>query len=294
MSSEALERATGVPLATVVPAPQLERTVIEPTRGWAALKLAELWRYRELIYYLTWRDIKVRYKQTGLGVAWAILQPVTQMIIFTVIFGRVARLPSEGIPYPIFTFSALLPWTYFSYVLQQSGGSLVGNASMISKIYFPRLVLPTSSALSGLMDFCIAFTVLIGMMVYYHVHPHVTMLLLPLFLLLAVVTALGVGIWLSALSVEYRDVKYILPVLTQLWMFASPVAYSARLVKGKMAILYALNPMSGVIQGFRWALLGAGRPPGVSLILPAAIAVIILVSGLFYFRRMEQTFADVV
>jgi lipopolysaccharide transport system permease protein len=271
-----------------------EQVVIEPTRGWAALKFREIWRYRELLYFLTWRDIKVRYKQTALGVAWAIIQPVVDMVVFTLIFGHVAHLPSEGVPYPIFTFAALLPWTYFAYVMQQSGNSLVYNANMVSKVYFPRLALPISTGLAGLLDFAIAFVVLIGMMLFYHIHPGIQVLLLPLFLLLAIAVALGVGIWLAALNVEYRDVKYVLPLLTQVWLYASPVAYSASLVKGKLAIIYALNPMAGVIQGFRWTVLGVGKAPGLSLVPSVAVTLLLLVGGLFYFRRMEQTFADVI
>jgi lipopolysaccharide transport system permease protein len=276
------------------PAAGRERVVIEPSRGWAALKLREIWRYRELVYFLTWRDIKVRYKQTALGAAWAIIQPLVNMVIFTLIFGRVAHLPSDGVPYPIFTFAALLPWTYFAYVMQMSGNSLVMNTNMVSKVYFPRLALPISAGLAGLLDLAIGFVVLIGMMLFYHVHPGIQILLLPLFLLLAVATALGVGVWLSALNVEYRDVKYALPLLIQVWLYASPVAYSASLITGKLAIIYALNPMAGVIEGFRWCLLPSSPPPGVALLPSVAIALLLLIGGLFYFRRMEQTFADVI
>jgi lipopolysaccharide transport system permease protein len=268
--------------------------VIQPSRGPVALNLRDLWRYRDLLYILAWRDVKVRYKQTALGAAWAIIQPVFNMIIFTVIFGHVAHLPSNGVPYAVFTLAALLPWTYFSYVLQQSGESLVENARMISKVYFPRLVLPISAALAGLVDFGVAFVVLVGMMLFLHVHPGIGLLFLPLFLLLAIAAALSAGIWLSALNVKYRDVRYTLPFLTQVWLYASPVAYSAGLVKGKLALVYALNPMAGVIEGFRWALLGVGPTPGLNLLPSVAVTLLLLISGLVYFRRMEQTFADMV
>jgi lipopolysaccharide transport system permease protein len=273
---------------------QVSFTVIQPTHGWASLHLAELWRYRELVFFLTWRDIRVRYKQTALGAAWAIVQPVVTMVIFTLVFGRVAHLPSAGVPYQVFTFAALLPWTYFSYVLQQSGNSLVANANMISKVYFPRLVLPLSTALAGLVDFSIALVVFGVMMAVYHVHVDLRVLTLPLFLLLAIVTSLGAGLWLSALSVKYRDVKYLLPFLTQVWLFGSPIAYSANLVQGKLSVLYALNPLVAVIAGFRWALLGSGSPLGWTVLPSAGMAIAVFMSGLFYFRRMEQTFADVI
>jgi lipopolysaccharide transport system permease protein len=269
-------------------------SLIQPARGWVGVDLRELWRYRELIYFLTWRDIKIRYKQTTLGAGWAIIQPIVNTIIFTVIFGRAAHFPSNGLPYPIFTFTALLPWTYFAYVLQQSGTSVITNANMLSKVYFPRLVLPLSAALAGLVDFGLALVVLIGMMLWYHVHPGIQILLLPAFLLLAMVTALGVGIWLAALSAEYRDVRYILPFLTQVWLYASPVAYAASLVTGKLAVVYALNPMAGVIEGFRWALLGVGGLPGRSLLISVAISALLLIGGVLYFSRMEQSFADII
>ncbi|MDQ2741573.1 MAG: ABC transporter permease [Chloroflexota bacterium] len=269
-------------------------TVIEATPGWAALRLGDLWRYRELLYLLTWRDVKVRYKQAVLGSGWAIIQPVVTMIVFTLIFGRIAHLPSDGIPYPLFTFAALLPWTYFSYVLAQAGSSLVYNAGMLSKVYFPRLILPVSAALAGLVDLAISFLVLIVMMVYFGVHPHAGLLLLPLFLLFAAAAALSVGIWLAALNVRYRDVKYVIPFLTQIWLYASPVAYSARLVSGKLAFVYSLNPMAGVIEGFRWSLLGVGSVSILALAPSLVVTTVLLVSGLLYFRRSEQTFADVV
>jgi len=269
---------------------------IRPTRGWAALKLRELWRYRELMFFLTWRDIKVRYKQTLLGAAWAIIRPVVTMIVFTLIFGRVAKLDSEGMPYQLFTFTALLPWQLFSKALGDTSRSMVSNRNMITKIYFPRLVIPFSSIISGLVDFGIAFVILIGMMFYYGVKPTSAIWTLPLFLILALLTALGVGLWFSALNVQFRDVGYIIPFLTQVWLYATPVAYSAQIVSPKWEIVYALNPMAGVVQGFRWALLGTdlGTNSSITLSVSILLSIVILISGLFYFRRMERTFADVV
>jgi lipopolysaccharide transport system permease protein len=268
--------------------------VIEPARGPVALRLRDVWLYRDLLFILAWRDVKVRYKQTALGAGWAIVQPVFNMIIFTLIFGHVAHLPSGGVPYSIFTLAALLPWTYFSYVLMQSGESLVENARMITKVYFPRLVLPLAAALAGLVDLCVSFAVFIVLMLVYHLHPGAAIIALPFFLLLAIAAALSVGIWLSALNVKYRDVRYALPFLSQVLLYASPVAYSAGLVKGPLAIVYALNPMAGVIGGFRWALLGVGAPSAVSLLLSIVTTLALLFGGLVYFRRMEQTFADLV
>jgi lipopolysaccharide transport system permease protein len=255
--------------------------------------LHDVWEYRDLLFFLTWRDIAVRYKQTALGASWAILQPVFTMIVFTVFFGHLAKIPSDGIPYPVFSFCALLPWTYFAYSLGESSNSLVGNANLISKVYFPRLVIPMAATLAGLVDFGIAFVVLLGMMAYFHIVPTLAILLLPAFLLLAVATALGVGLWFSALNVRYRDVKYTIPFLTQIWLFATPIAYPASLLHGVWRTLYGLNPMVGVVEGFRWALLGAA-PPGPMLLVSVGVVVIILAGGLVYFRRMEQTFADIV
>ena len=280
--------------------PKSEVLILRPSRGLAALNLRDLWTYRELIYFLTWRDLKVRYKQTALGAAWAVLQPVLQMVVFTLLFGGVAKLSSEGVPYPIFNYTALLPWGLFSKALTDAGKSLVTNRSMITKVYFPRLVIPLASVLSGLVDFCIAFVVLIGMMLYYNIAPSSTyhfslriqMLTLPLFILLTLVTALGVSLWLSALNVIYRDVGYVLPFLTQLWFFASPIVYSSSSVPTGWQLLYALNPMVGVVDGFRWALLGSQSAPGPAVLVSAFVAVVILITGMFYFRRMERTFAD--
>ena len=267
---------------------------IEPTKGWAPLKLKALWRYRELLYFLTWRDIKVRYKQTALGASWAVIQPLLTMVIFTVVFGHFARVPSDGVPYPIFSYCALLPWTFFAYAMGQSANSLVGNANLISKVYFPRLVIPIAASLAGLVDFAIAFVVLLGMMVFYHVIPTAAVVTLPLFLLLAMGAALAVGIWLSALNVQYRDVRYTVPFLTQVWLYATPIAYPAGIIRGKWHLIFALNPMTGVVEGFRWAVLGKGGLDGASLAISSAATVVALIGGLFYFRRMEQRFADVV
>ena len=268
--------------------------VIKPSRGWASLQLRALWEYRELLYFLTWRDIKVRYRQTVLGAAWAILQPFIAMVVFTVIFGHLARLPSEGIPYPVFTYCALLPWNYFAGAFSRSSTSLVGSANLLRKVYFPRLVIPISAALVGLVDFGVAFVVLLGMMLWYGIVPTVVLVWLPAFLLLAFATALGVGLWLSALHIEYRDVGYIVPFLSQLWMYATPVVYSSTMIPQRWRVLYGLNPMVGVVEGFRWALLGRGEGPGPMLAASILAAVVLLVSGAFYFRRMEQTFADIV
>lgn len=266
---------------------------IEPTQGWAALKLHELWEYRELLYFLTWRDLKVRYKQTAFGVAWAIIQPLFTMIVFSLFFGKLAKVPSDGLPYPIFSYVALLPWNLFASSLGQSANSLVNSTNLIKKIYFPRLVIPLSSVLSGVIDFAIAFAILLGMMVYYGVRPTPAIWLLPFFLLLTLITALGVGIWLSALNVEFRDVRYVIPFLTQFWLFATPVAYPSSLLTGGWRILYGLNPMVGVVEGFRWALLGT-HPPSATIGVSVLISLAIFASGVLYFRRMEKGFADLV
>jgi lipopolysaccharide transport system permease protein len=267
---------------------------IEPSKGWVFLKLHDLWEYRELLYFLAWRDIKVRYKQTVLGAAWAIIQPFSTMVVFSIFFGRLAKMPSDGIPYPIFAYCALLPWSYFAGALDRAGNSLVGSANLVTKVYLPRLVLPLSATMAGLLDFAIAFVVLIAMMIFYGITPTSAVWTLPFFLLLALATSLGVGLWLSALNVQYRDVRYTIPFLTQFWLFASPVAYPSSLVPEQWRVLYGLNPMAGVIEGFRWALLGKGSGPGPMLAVSVLVTVVLLVSGAYYFRRMEKTFADVV
>jgi lipopolysaccharide transport system permease protein len=270
--------------------------ILRPSRGWSALNLADLWRYRELIFFLTWRDLKVRYKQTILGVAWAVIRPVITMVIYSLIFGNLAQLDSEGVPYSIFTYVALLPWQLFSKAMNDAGRSMVSNRNMVTKIYFPRLVIPVSTILSGLADFLIAFVILIGMMIYFQVPITLNALYLPLFLLLALVTALGVGLWFSALNVYYRDVGYVLPFLTEVWKYITPVAYSAQYITGRWQFIYALNPMAGVVQGFRWALLGTTLDASAltTMSISAFVAVVVLITGLFYFRRMERSFADMV
>jgi len=268
---------------------------IAPSKGWVPLKLKDLWEYRELLYFLVWRDIKVRYKQTALGATWAIIQPFFTMVVFSIFFGHLAKVPSDNIPYPLFSFAALVPWTFFANGLSQSSNSLVGSGTLITKVYFPRLIIPLASVFSGIVDFVLAFIVLLGMMVYYGVMPTtINVLWLPLFLLLALTTALGVGLWLSALNVEYRDVRYIVPFITQFWMLATPIGYPSSLLQQPWRTLYGLNPMVGVAEGFRWALLGTNTAPGPIIAVSSAAAVLILVTGAFYFRRMEKTFADLV
>lgn len=274
--------------------PSSETIVLRPSRGWIPLNLRELWTFRELIYFLTWRDIKVRYKQTVLGAAWAILQPLINMVVLTFIFGNLAKLSTDNIPRPIFTFTALLPWGLFSKALADAGRSMLTNRSMITKVYFPRLIIPLSSVLGGLVDFVIQFVILLGMMLYFRIAPTGAIWSLPFFVLLTLTTAFGFGLWLSALNVLYRDVGYILPFLTQIWMLVTPVAYSAKVVPAEYQFLYALNPMVGVVEGFRWALLGARPPDGLTLVISTAISMMVLISGLYYFRRMERTFADMV
>jgi len=267
---------------------------IAASTGWVPLKLGELWDYRELLFFLVWRDIKVRYKQTALGAAWAIIQPVCTMVVFSLFFGRLGKIPSDGIPYPIFAFAALVPWTFFATGLVQSSNSIVGSSTLITKVYFPRLIIPLASIFSGIVDFLLAFSVLLGMMFFYGLMPTVNVIWLPLFLLLAFVIALGVGLWLSALNVEYRDVRYVVPFITQFWLLATPIAYPSSLLHEPWRTIYALNPMVGVVEGFRWALLRSSSAPGPMVLVSAGAAVVILISGAFYFRRMEKTFADVV
>jgi len=267
--------------------------VIRPSRGWVPINLKDLWAYRELLYFLTWREIKVRYKQTILGFAWAIIQPLFMMIVFTLFFGTLAKVPSEGIPYPLFNYAALLPWILFAEGISRSSNSLVGSVNLVQKVYFPRLIMPFSGILSPIVDFAIAFVILIGMMFYFSYAPAIYILWLPAFILLALMTALGVGLWLSAVNVKYRDVRYVIPFLIQLWLFASPVVYSSNLLPERFQIIYGINPMSGVIEGFRWALLGT-EPPNALIGVSVGIVVVILISGAYYFRRSEKTFADVI
>jgi lipopolysaccharide transport system permease protein len=268
--------------------------VVRPRQGWEVVRLGELKHYRDLLYFLVWRDLKVRYKQTVLGALWAIIPPLFTMIIFSIFFGRLAGIPSDGLPYPLFAFAALVPWTFFATALAQSSASVVANRSVITKVYFPRILLPVSSVLSALADFAIAFALLVCVVMLAGITPTVAILTIPLFVLLAVATALGVGLILSALNVAYRDVQYTVPFLIQFWLFASPIAYPSSLVQGPWRTLYGLNPMAGVVEGFRWALLGSPEAPGPMLWVSVAMVVLLLVAGLLYFRRVERTFADVV
>lgn len=269
-------------------------TVIEPSVGWVSLRLKELWNNRELVFFLMWRDIRVRYKQTVLGASWAIIQPLFTMVVFSLFFGRLAQIPSDGIPYPLFSFAALVPWNFFATGLTQSSDSLVTNANLIKKVYFPRLVIPLSTVMAGGMDFLIAFGVLVLMTVGWGVPLTARMAWIPLFVLLAFVTALGVGLWLSALNVQYRDVRYTVPFLVQMWMFSTPIAYPSSLLPPQWRVVYGLNPMTGVVEGFRWAMLGADTQPGPMIAASAAAAMLILIGGALYFRRTEKRFADVV
>ncbi len=269
-------------------------SILRPSSGWIRLNLGELWDYRELLYFLVWRDIKVRYKQTALGAAWAILQPTLTMLVFSIFFGRFAKMPSDGVPYPVFVFAALLPWQLFSFALTESSNSLVASQNLITKVYFPRLVIPIAAVLAALVDFAIAFAVLLVLMVWYGIYPTRAIVFLPAFLLLALVTALAVGLWLSALNVKYRDVRYTIPFLAQFWMFATPVAYPSSIVPEPWRTLFGLNPMAGVVEGFRWALLGRSTGSGPLLIVSVLAVLVLLVAGLRYFRKTEATFADVV
>jgi lipopolysaccharide transport system permease protein len=282
---------TAKPEFGAAPVPVLR---LEASTSWVSLRLGQLWEYRELLYFLTWRDIKVRYKQTALGTAWAIIQPFLTMLVFSLFFGRLAKVPSDNVPYPIFAFAALVPWTFFANGLLQSANSLVMNTNLVTKVYFPRLAIPISTTLAGLVDFCLAFVVLLGRMAYYGLAPSPRILWLPAFLLLALISALGVGLWLSALNVRYRDIRYVVPFLVQFWMFGTPIAYPSSLLPEPWRTVYSLNPMVGVVEGFRWALLRTGTAPGPMILVSSLAAISILVGGAFYFRRMERTFADTV
>lgn len=267
---------------------------IAPSSGWVDIRFQEIWEYRELLYFLVWRDIKVRYKQTVLGAAWAILQPFLTMVIFSLFFGRLAKMPSDGIPYPLFAFAALVPWTFFANGLNQSSNSLVSSANLLKKVYFPRLLIPCASVFAGGIDFLLAFIVLLGMMGFFGFAPTANIIWLPLLFLLALITSLGVGLWFSALNVQFRDVRYTIPFLTQCWLFATPIVYPSSLLSEPWRTLYGINPMVGVVEGFRWALLGTDTAPGPIIVVSAIMAIIIFIGGMFYFRRMEKTFADIV
>jgi len=270
----------------------MHKTLIKPSSGRPSLDLGEVWAYRELLGMLAWKDVSVRYKQSVAGIGWAVFQPLMTMVIFTIIFGKFAKLPSDGLPYPVFAYCALLPWNYFSQSLTGSSDSIVGSSYLITKVYFPRLVLPLGKVTSGLIDFGVAFVILLGMMAWYGIAPTFGILLLPVFMLVAMLTALGVGLWFTALNVKYRDVRFIVPYIAQFWLFASPVAYSTSLVPEKWRWLYGLNPMAGVIEGFRWALLGKAAPDFGMILASSGAVCLVLVTGLYYFRKMEETFAD--
>jgi lipopolysaccharide transport system permease protein len=272
----------------------LSELVIEPKQGWTSLKLGELWEYRELLYFLAWRDIKVRYKEAALGASWAILQPLLTMLIFTLFFGRLAKVPSDGIPYPLFSFTGLVPWTFFLTAVQQSSNSVVGSSNLISKVYFPRLAIPVATVMAALVDFAISGVVLLAMLLYYHRAPTLHILFVPLFVLLAFFASLGLGLWLSALNVKYRDIRYVVPFLLQFWMFASPIVYPTSMLPARWRTLYALNPMVGVIDGMRWSLLGTHTAPGPVIAVSALTTLLGALGGALYFRRMENRFADIV
>ena len=277
---------------------QIPITYLRPARGFAALNLKDLWDYRELIYFLTWRDLKVRYKQTVLGFSWVILQPVINMVLFTVLFGQLLKVPTDGIPYPIFSFAALLPWLYFAGSLTRSSTTLVGSANLISKVFFPRMVIPIAGVLSGLVDFLVSLIVLVGMMLYYQIIPTWNLLMLPVFLFLAMLTALGFGLWLSALNVRFRDINHLVPFIIEIWKYATPVIYGATLIPERFRFLLGLNPMTGVVEGFRWAILGSkyveNFDPGPLFIVSITITMVILISGVVFFRNTERTFADII
>ena len=272
----------------------LHRIRIQPSSGWGSLNLGELWAHRELVYFLTWRDVKVRYKQTALGAIWAIIQPIMTMAVFALFFGRLAKVPSDGVPYPLFAFTALVPWMFFSNGLTQASNSLVHNANLLTKVYFPRLAIPISTVMAGALDFVLSFVVLVAMVAYYGITPTANVVWLPLFALLALVTSLGVGLWAAAINVQFRDVRYTIPFLTQFWMFGTPVAYPSSLLPEPWRTVFGINPMVGVVEGFRWSLVGAKTAPGPIIALSSLVAVALLVSGAYYFRRMERTFADIV
>lgn len=279
----------------VTPRQALPVTYLKPARGWVRLNLGELWHYRELIYFLTWRDVKVRYKQAALGILWVVIQAVLTMVVFTIIFGGLFKLPTDNnLPMPLFVLAAQLPWHLFAGALARSGTSLVGNANLLTKVYFPRLAIPLSAVMAGLVDFAVSMVIMFGMMLFYGIPFTWKLLLIFPLALLALLTALSVGLWLSALNVQYRDVQQMIPFLVNIWMYASPVGYSASLITSPTwKLIYSLNPLAGIIQGFRWALLGA-NPPDAMLAVSGAVVVVLFISGLFYFRRMEKTFADMV
>ncbi len=267
---------------------------LQPTKGWVRLDFKEMWSYRELLYFLTWKEVKVRYQQTIMGIAWAIMQPAFSMIVFTIFFGKIAKMPSDGIPYPLFSYTALLPWTFFTSGVSKSANSLVGESQLLKKVYLPRLFLPLSKNISCLVDFAMAFLVMIGLFFYYDVSLTANLLWLPVFIVLAFFASFGVGLLLSALNAQFRDVRYIIPFLIQMWLFITPVVYPSSMLPAKFKLVYSLNPMVGVVDGFRWALLGVGHSPGLTVFTSFVVTAIIFVIGLYYFNVMEKTFADVV
>ena len=292
MTKEATSDALTTPALDL---PPLVTTVIEPARGWVPLKIRELWEYREVLYYLIWRDIKVKYRQTLIGAAWAIVQPLMTMVVFSVFLGKLAKVPSDGAPYPLFAFAALVPWSFFANGLTQSASSLVASGNLITKVYFPRLLVPMARVLAGLPDIGLSFLVLLGLVAMYgRLQWTLALLWLPLMAILALLTAFGIGLWLSALNVQYRDIQHAVPFLVQIWLFATPIAYPSSLLAEPWRTIYGLNPMVGVVEGFRWGLLGTGRPPGIPLVVSTAAALVLVVSGAFFFRRVERTFADVI
>ena len=293
MPAPGRQSSSAQPDTATAPASHTKLTIINPSSGWTALRLRELWDYRELLFFLIWRDLKVRYKQTALGVAWAVLQPLLAMFVFGLFFGRLARMASDGLPYPVFNLAGLVPWTFFAFGLNEAATSVVGSRHLITKVYFPRLAIPVATVLAGLVDFAIAFVLLLIVMAWYGIVPGPEALFVIPLVLLVFVTALGVGLWLAALNVQYRDVRYVLPFLTQLWLFATPIVYPSSLVPAPWRPLYGLNPMVGVVDGFRWALLGSA-PPGPILAVSACAALALAAGGSLYFRRMERAFADIV
>ena len=276
------------------PSPSQVVTEIRPDRGWLDLDLGAVWRYRELLGVLVMRDLQVLYKQALLGAGWAILQPVFAVIIFSIIFGYIVKMPSEGVPYPLFAFAGVLPWTYFAEAVRRSGTGLVTDAELVRKVYFPRLIMPLANVISPLVDFCIAFVVLLVVMAFYGIAPGWKMLVIPPLMLIAALLALSIGLWLAPINVRFRDIKHTLPFLIQIWMYASPIVYPLSIVPQEWQALYALNPMVGVIEGFRWAVFDRGEPNFTALAMSGAVIVLLLAGGLVFFRRMERTFADVI
>ncbi len=299
VSTESVSNGSDSPLAVPVSGPKSRSiglvTIIEPTRGWAPLNWRELWDYREVLYFLVWRDIKVRYRQTLIGAAWAVIQPLMTMLVFTVFFGRLARVPSDGLPYPLFAFAALVPWTFFSRALTLSADSLVASGHLITKVYFPRLLVPLARVIGCLPDLALSLLVLLGLVLWYGRVPNLTAVVwIPVFVLIAMCAALGVGLWLSALNVQYRDVQHLVPFLTQLWLFATPIAYPSSLLSEPWRTIYAVNPLVGVVEGFRWTLLGSGGEPTILILASSCATLFALITAVFFFRRVERGFADVV